>query len=494
MILDQYGSPIPSASQRRALARRRQARAEITAAYDAAQTTNENAKHWRWADSLSASEANSPEIRRTIRERARYEVANNSYASGIVDTLANATIGTGPNLQVLTDRIDVNASIESKWREWCDQTRFAEKLRTARRAKAVDGEVFLQRIDNPRNHAATPVTLDIQLIECDQFEDLSQANTPDHMSGIHFDSHRNAVRYDMLEHHPGDAIAGYQQARPIDADDVVHMFKCDRPGQVRGVSELVAALPLFAKLRRFTLAVILGAELAADHAAVIESQSPPLDEDQSFDGDDLEPYEVAAIDRGMMTVLPRGWKLTQLKPEQPTTNFQMFRDAILNEIARCLGMPFNVAAGNSAGYNYSSGQLDHGFFDDTIRVERSHWELNCIERVFGWWLDEALLIPGYLPSLDRRSHGRFPHRHYWSGRTHGDPAKQAKATEVLHGLGLLTDEAYLIREGIDPEEHHQQRLRQARRARELAALAVPSESPNDTPEPAPKPARTKAIA
>ena len=46
--------------------------------------------------------AASPAVRRTLRNRARYEVANNSYARGIVLTLANDSIGTGPRLQLLT--------------------------------------------------------------------------------------------------------------------------------------------------------------------------------------------------------------------------------------------------------------------------------------------------------------------------------------------------------------------------------------------------------
>jgi hypothetical protein len=37
-----------------------------------------NRKHWAHADHLSANAAASPEVRRTLRNRARYEVANNS--------------------------------------------------------------------------------------------------------------------------------------------------------------------------------------------------------------------------------------------------------------------------------------------------------------------------------------------------------------------------------------------------------------------------------
>ncbi|MEX2386545.1 MAG: hypothetical protein WD534_01605 [Phycisphaeraceae bacterium] len=63
------------------------------ARYDAAQTTAENARHWAMADSLSADSAASADVRRKLRERSRYEVANNSYAKGIVLTLANDCIG-----------------------------------------------------------------------------------------------------------------------------------------------------------------------------------------------------------------------------------------------------------------------------------------------------------------------------------------------------------------------------------------------------------------
>ena len=52
--------------------------------YDAAATTDENRRHWANADLLSANAANNPQVRRTLRSRARYEVANNSYARGIV--------------------------------------------------------------------------------------------------------------------------------------------------------------------------------------------------------------------------------------------------------------------------------------------------------------------------------------------------------------------------------------------------------------------------
>ena len=75
----------------------------MRARYDAAITNDENRRHWANADALSPDAAAAPTVRRTLRMRSRYEVANNSYARGIVDTLANYTIGAGPRLQMLTE-------------------------------------------------------------------------------------------------------------------------------------------------------------------------------------------------------------------------------------------------------------------------------------------------------------------------------------------------------------------------------------------------------
>ena len=110
--------------------------------YDAAATTDENRRHWANADLLSAKTANSPDVRRILRSRARYEVANNSYARGIVLTLANDCIGTGPRLQMLTDDAEANRLLEQEFMAWADAANLAEKLRTLRMARAQDGEGF----------------------------------------------------------------------------------------------------------------------------------------------------------------------------------------------------------------------------------------------------------------------------------------------------------------------------------------------------------------
>ena len=138
--------------------------------FDSAATNEDNRRHWANADGLSADSAASVDVRRTLRNRSRYEVANNSYARGIVLTLANDVVGTGPRLQMLLgDGADgtVNQAIEREFAAWARAVDLAGKLRTMRMAKSVDGEGFAVLTANPM--IDSPVMLDVQLVEADRY-------------------------------------------------------------------------------------------------------------------------------------------------------------------------------------------------------------------------------------------------------------------------------------------------------------------------------------
>ncbi|MAG93679.1 MAG: hypothetical protein CMJ48_08015 [Planctomycetaceae bacterium] len=97
---------------------------QVAASYDAAKTNELNSRYWRNADLLSADRANSADVRRTLRSRSRYEI-HEAYGvgKGIVDTLANDTIGRGPRLQVLSQNAETNRSIEEEFKKWAQRVR-----------------------------------------------------------------------------------------------------------------------------------------------------------------------------------------------------------------------------------------------------------------------------------------------------------------------------------------------------------------------------------
>lgn len=430
----------------------------IRASYDAAQTTDENRRHWAAADGLSANNSQLPGVRETLRNRARYEVTNNCYAAGLVRTVANDLIGTGPTLQILApDGFDANP-IEKAWGRWAREIKLGRKLRCMRQCVSRDGEAFAVLFTNPA--LAGPVKLDIRLIEAEQVSTPGFAMLgPNAVDGIVFDEFGNPAEYHILKHHPGDPLVSMEYDR-VPAEYVIHWFRLERPDQRRGIPTLTPALPLFSKLRRFTLAVLGAAEAAAMQAGVLYTDGAAGDE-ATVEG---EAFEAVEFERNMFTTLPGGYRLEQMKAEQPTTTYREFKNELVDEAGRCELAPSNVARGNSSQYNYASGRLDDQMFSRAQRVERSELEEEVVDRIYAAWLDEAAREPGVIPD-------GFPplseceHEWFWDGKQHVDPLKEANAQATR--LANLT--TTLSQEWASSGRDWEKALRQIARERALLA-------------------------
>lgn len=465
---------------------RRPAGRLLRAKYDAAQTTAENRRHWAMADALSADGAMSPQVRRVLRSRSRYEVANNGFARGIVNTLANHVIGTGPRLQMLTDDADANRLIEREFARWAKATQLALKLWTMRVSQCESGEVFAVLSTNPQIDSA--VKLDLRLVEADRVSTPWQLQSDRRVvDGIRFDEFGNAVSYAVLRSHPGE-LAGWSRDMAYDvlpAEAVLHLYRPERPGQSRGVPEITSSLSLFAMLRRYSLAVLSSAEQAALLGGVIYTDAPA-----DVEAANVEAMDQIELDRGTWMTLPYGWKVSQVRAEQPTTMYGDYTSKVLNEIARPLNMPFNIAMGNSAGYNYASGRLDHQSFFKAIRIDQCHVAATVLDRVLTTWLNEAVLVEGLLPQWLRERGAieevRYRTQWFWDGLEHVDPLKEANAQATRLGNNTTTLAAEYARQGLDWENELRQRAKERALMDELglapAAVAAPGDEEDTVDE------------
>lgn len=437
-------------------------RARVAAKYDAAQTTAQNRNHWSQADSLAAVSANSPAVRQTLRNRSRYETGNNGFLRGMSRTLANDCVGKGPVLQVRTPSQQVNDVVERAWAEWSEAVGLAQKLRTMRKARMVDGEAFALMTTNRR--LPTRIKLDVKLIEADQVENPTLQLQSELANGIRFDEDGNPLTYFILKTHPGDQYAPFS---PLDydevsADQVLHYFEPDRVGEIRGVPELTSTLSLGADGRRYRNAVVAAAETAANMATVIQTQAAP--DTGAGSPPAATPYDVVNMPRNGALVLPDGYTIGQAKPEQPTTSHAQFNRELIVETARPVGMPYNVAAGDSSGYNYASGRLDHQTYHTSVDVEQDLLRVQVLERVFRAWLREA--ATGMSQAVSRERLGDavrsmpIAHQWLWPGSEHVDPEKEANAQTIRLNNGTTTRTRELAREGIDVDAHEREQLRE----------------------------------
>ncbi len=472
-ILDQFGRPLVTAAKR---------------GYDAAKTTRHNEKHFVTADGRDADSLISESLS-TLRNRVRYEVRNNCYAAGIVATKANDIVGTGPRLQFGAGSDRFNEAIEQRFSEWAENCEIGGLLSWAdllqligSRQQDESGESIVIFTHDNQSGVSGP-RLRLQVVEPDRLETpfrlggISGISSDGSINqGIKFDGRGRPKEYYILKQHPGANYGGYgltlSDFEVVPADLLLHLYKMDRPGQTRGVPGLTPAMDLFPLLRRFTLAVTRAAETAANLAGVIQADATNFDEDDTTDIEELESFEIEA---NMLTTMPRGWKMAQYDPKQPVATYPEFKKAIISEIARCLSIPYNVAAADSEKHNYASGRLDWQGYFRTIKTYQTWLERRFCVQVFRRWLDEALVLPGYLPNPGGMLQvNESTVKWYWPGQQHVDPQKEAKAQETRIANHTTTLAAEYASQGKDWEAE----LKQIAREKEMMdTLGITTQPP-----------------
>ena len=417
----------------------------IAGRYDTALTTDDNRNHWAMADALAADAQANPMVRYVLRNRARYEVQNNGYARGIGKTIVNDTIGRGPRLHIDDERLspEVRSDIERKFHGWCKAAKLATKMRTMRQAEFQDGEVFATIITNPG--LKHPVKLDFRPIEADQvrFVDINLLTVPS-VDGIRFDEFGNPVEYHVLRVHPGywSYATGYVgmpwEYDRWDAQFVMHNFTPERPGQHRGVPEILTALPLLAVRRRLIQAILDALETAADFSVVLTTEMGANDESTPL----LPVGDHVPLERRMGVALPAGYQATQIKPEQPQQAFDSLDKRIIAEIGRGMNVPYVVAACDSSDSNFASGRLDYSIYYTGIDIRRATLGEENMDRLFSEWVREAAIIKTrtgtYIPREVAAIIDDLEFSWHWDGHEMGNPVQLASAREIDLATGSKT--------------------------------------------------------
>lgn len=453
----------------------------IRARFDSAQPGGTHEQHWANADYLAPDSAATPAVRRILRSRARYEVANNSYANGIVSTLAHYIVGTGPTLRLIPKAGESKRAagallkMAAAFNAWAWEVQLAVKLNIMQRAKATDGEGLALLVS--RSVPADKVSLGLRVFEADQLSNPKATSSLDisQPEGIELDSAGEPRKYWVLKKHPGGATftTFTQEAVAVDPGNICHWFDESRPGLHRGLPEIMPALPMFAQLRRYTSAVVTAAEAAADFAGVIQADAPPEGPD------DIPKDTVVELEKGMLASLPAGYKIGQVKSENPGPMHEPFIRTIIRELGRCIDMPYAVAAMDASGHNYSSMRGDWQAFFASIRYKRLLCEMQVLDKVLAAWIQEAELVYGF------GAPDEFDYVWDWPAAEPTDAVKDAEAAVLLLEAKLTTYAREYSKRGLNAEDELRQRAREEVLLKELnldAEKAAPDAKPKTEPQ------------
>lgn len=310
----------------------------------------------------------------------------------------------------------------------------------------------------------------------------------------------------------------YEEAVTINARDgagrpqVVHVFEGD-PDQVRGITPLAPALRVVRQFDQLSDATLTASLIQAIFAATVESDAPTTDILRALQDDDEQGvgsgsiedllaakagwYENTKIDlgrSGKIAHLYPGEKLQFKASTSPNDNYEAFAKFLLREVARCLGITFEMLTGDYTGATYSSVRMAISEIWPVTLARREHHAGRLYQAIFEAWLEEEIET-GRIP-IEGGLFTFYAQRAAltnaeWRGpaKPQADDLKTAKSFEVYKRTGLMSDERISAELGYDWEDELEQRAREVAKRKELG---LPETDTLEPPQPDPAEEREEA--
>lgn len=441
-----------------------------------------------WMTSTNSLDADLRQGLKTIRQRSRDLAQNNDYVRNALRVIENNVVGEGIKMQAAVKmrrggRMDeqTNSAIEAAWSRWkrakhchtAGTLSFADIERLAIRSTVESGEVFVRMVRQPFGGGRVPMALEV--IEADRLDidlnETAKGSGNEIRMGIERDQWGRPVAYHFRVQHPGDyplAVSGTTDNRTVrvSADDVIHLYRQERPGQTRGFPWIASAIMRMHHLNGYTEAEVIAARAEACRMGFITSPEDDAMADGTQDDQPVSMFEPGKIER----LLP-GESYQEAKPTRPGGQFEPFVRAMLRSMAAGLGISYATLSRDYSESNYSSSRLSLLDDRDQWRVLQS-WMVECFHRrVFDEWLDLAVLS-GELDLVQYESNPEAFKAVRWIPRGWAwvDPQKEMEAAKAAVRSGFTTLADVVGQQGGDLEDVMQQRKRELDMAEELGLV------------------------
>ena len=183
-------------------------------------------------------------------------------------------------------------------------------------------------------------------------------------NGVEFDSDGNRTAFHVLADDKS-----YRVIR-VPASEILHVFRPQYVGQVRGIPWLAPVLLSLNEYDQLTDALLVGAKVAAMHAGFVTDRKCELARFPSTAGKPARCWR--ALEPGTVKVLPAGYDIKFSAPQQSQAAVELAKFS-LQSIASGLGVPVHLITGDLSQANYSS--LRSASIDFRRRVEQLTWHV-----------------------------------------------------------------------------------------------------------------------
>lgn len=446
---------------------------------------------------------------RTVLARSRYLVNNNPYATAAKETYVSALAGCGIKPSSLIVDAAIKKAVQQAWLDSSDEFD-ADGLTDIYGQQGVvaaemfeAGECFIRlRSRRPEDGLAVPLQLQIlpaEMLPLEKNEDFGGRRSI--RMGIEFDAIGKRAAYHFLRNHPGDNVGllniSSNQTVRVPADEVLHLYRPIRAGQIRGIPHTLSAIVKLAIMDQYDDAELERKRIAALFGAFITRPAidadPLAGETQQADAKKAEqPANTIGLEPGATVDLDPGEDIKFAEPADVGGNYEAFQYRNLLAIAAGFGVPYAGMTGDLRQTSY--GSIRAGLVEFRRRIEAMQHSVMVFQfcrPVWMRWFNDAVLA-GAVPvsPADFLAKPRDFLRVKWITPKWEwiDPLKDLQAEKLAVDNGFKSRGDVIEASGYDPEETDARIATDQKRAEQLElkfGVAVPPPANSVTPPPTP---------
>ena len=390
-----------------------------------------------------------------LRKRSRDLVRNNSYAARAVTEIVEHAVGTSIPAQSRAKGVRLSKTIDAVWEKWvkeCDadgQLDFYGLQDLIARTIIESGECIVRhRARRPEDGFRVPYQ--VQVLEPDYLAiwKTQVTDTGYILQGVEFDSLGRRIAYWLYPNHPGDILQvnfrnGLTPSR-VPASEVLHVYRKQRPGQIRGVPWLAPVIMKLRDLDEYEEAELVRKKIEACFAAFVTQPEGP-DGPILGAAAPLGPTgnRIETFEPGMIEYLKAGEDIKFNTPSG-SGGYGEYVSKHQATVATGVGLTYEQLTGDLSRVNYSSYRA--GLMSFRNGIESFRWKCfipMCCTPIRNRFLETALAA-GEIPSLDYATE--------WTPPSFGsvDPYKDAQAANMDIRSGRKTWEQAVAELGYDP--------------------------------------------
>lgn len=403
----------------------------------------------------------------TLRARSRDMARKSPYAESAIQTIVSNAVGCGIKPLSKCPDVAFRDELQQLWNDWTNEadatttTDLYGLQSMACRAMVESGECLI-RFRTRRPEDGLTVPLQLQILEADHLDASFSGTTGNGnviKGGIEFNAIGKRVAYHLFREHPGENIVGMARALErvrVPAEEVIHLYKAYRPGQIRGVPWLSRVLVKLYDLEQYDDAELVRKKMAAMLTGFITRT--PADDRGPMAENEEEPDAAgavtnAAIEPGTMVTLDEGEDIKFADAADVGGSYEAFFRQQLRAIAVGMGVTYEQLSGDLTGVNYSSiraGLLQFRRAITALQEQTLAFQM-CLP-IWRRWLQTAILSGVVTPPAGMSTRDIFRVEFMPPAWEWVDPLKDQQAAQLAIRNGFTSRRQVVAEQGYDVEQ------------------------------------------